>query len=214
MLRAEILASCLLAAVATSGADGSISASQLRGSAAAAAEQATVSQQPRVEHEDEMLQLTQCRCSTVDCTCSSSVPGNPSEEQEELQRAILNQTKELHAFWEASGGLAGQMACSCEGGSSTCHCDLAGEPSELAEAAAEEPSALQANATALLSDKEEALSLWWAGRAGWVHGGGWGWHGGWRRPGFHCRRGGFRGCRCGGFGCGCGGAHAGGCGWR
>jgi len=209
MLRAQILTSCLLAAVAASGADGPTAASQLRGSVAAPAEQATAKQQPSVEHEDEMLQLTQCRCSKADCTCSSSVPGNPSEEQEELQRAILNQTKELHAFWEASGGLAGQMACSCESGSSTCRCDVAGDPSEL-EAAAEGHSALRANET-LLNDKEQAMSLWWAGHAGWVHGGGW--RRGWR-PGFRCGRGGFGGCRCGGLGCRCGGARGGGCGWR
>jgi len=208
MLRAQVLALCLLAAVAASGADGSTAASQLRGSAAAPAEQTTVSQQPSVEQEVEMLQLTQCSCSKADCTCSSSAPGNVSEEQEELQQAILNQTKELHALWEASGGLAGQTACSCESGSSTCRCEVAGEPSEV-EAAAQEHSTLWVNETAVLNDKEQALSLWWAGHAGWVRGGGYGW-----RPGFRCGKGGFGGCRCGGLGCGCGGAHGGGCGWR
>jgi len=202
MLRAGLVGLCLLAAVAMAGAEGSASASQLRGSAATPAEAATTKSEAGVE--DEMLQLTQCRCSKVDCSCASSAPGNPLEEEQQHKQAVLNHTRELLAFWEANGGMAGQTACSCESGGSQCHCELVGD----LEADAEEHPALRANQTSLLSDQEQALSLWWGGRGGWFRGGAW------RRPGFRCGGGRFGGCRCGGFGCGCGGVRGGGCGWR
>jgi len=201
MLCVRLVGLSLLAAVAMAGADETASTSQLRGSAATPAEAATAKSQ--ADMEDEMLQLTQCKCSTVECSCASSAPGSPPEEEQQHQQAVLNHTKALLAFWEANGGMAGQTACSCESGSSQCHCELV----DGLQANAEEHPAPFANGTSLLSDQEQALSLWWARRGGWVRGGGW-------RRGVRCGRGRFGGCRCGGFGCGCGGVRGGGCGWR
>jgi len=206
MIRTQVVGLYLLAMAAVAAADGPSSSSQLRGSAAAPAEVSTTNPQANVQ--DEML-LTQCKCSHVGCDCGDATLGSPSEEDQEVQQVVLNQTRDLHAFWEANGGLIEQMACSCESGSSQCSCELVGEP-DGAEAIAHGNSVPLGNETSLLEDHEQALSLWWAGRAGWVHGRGWrrGWGGG-------CRRGGFGGCRCGGGrGCGCAHVRGGGCRWR
>jgi len=213
MLRTQAVGLYLLAVVAVAAADGSASTSQLRGSAATPAEVATAN--PQAGMQDEMMLLTQCKCSKADCNCGSSTLDSPSEEEQQVQQAVLNQTRELHAFWESNGGLVEQMSCSCESGSSQCSCELVGGPGD-SEAIAQGNSVPLGNETSLLKEHEQALSLWWAGRAGWAHGGGWHRGGGWRRGwGGGCRRGGFGGCRCGGgWGCGCGHVRGGGCRWR
>jgi len=184
----------LVAAVAA----GSVESPQLRGSATAPASAAVP---PEVTTEGELeVQHLQCSCSRAgECDCSSASNASAvqaGEEDEELKQALLNQTRELHAWWLANADHAGQTACSCAMGNETCQC-VSASPS------AEAP---------LLNATEQPLSLWWA------HGGGrrWGaWHrGGWG-GGYGCR--GFRagGCGCHWAGCRCGGVRGGGCGgWR
>jgi len=209
MIRTQVVGLYLLAMAAVAAADGPSSSSQLRGSAAAPAEVSTTS--PQANAQDDMLLLTQCKCSKVGCDCGDATLESSSEEDQEVQQVVMNQTRDLHAFWEANGGLTEQMDCSCESGSSQCSCELVGEPGD-SEAIAQGNSVPLGNETSLLKDHEQALSLWWAGRGGWVGGGG-----GWRRPwrrGWGCRRGGFGGCRCGGgWGCRCGVVRGGRC-WR
>lgn len=201
MVRVQISGLCWLAVVATSRAAESATTSMLRGSTAAHSEVPAVSSPMPTMEEEDLLQHTQCKCSNVDCSCSSSAPSSHPEEAQ-MQELLLNQTAEMHALWAARGGLDGQVACYCELGNSQCSCGVVG-------GTAEDPATQTVNETALLSDKEQALSMWWAGRvrAGGFRVGG-------SRRGFGC--GGVRagGCGCGFVGCRCAGVRGGGCRFR
>jgi len=190
----KVLCLSLLAAVAAGGAESP--GAQLRGSAAAPAPAAAL---PDVTAEgEEEGQHLQCSCSQAgECECSNASivsAVQAREEDEELKQALLDQTRELHAWWLANVDHPEQTACSCVMGNETCHC-------ESASPSAEAP---------MLNATEQPLSLWWAG--GYRRWGGWrrGWWGGGGCRGF---RGG--GCGCHWAGCRCGGARGGACGgWR
>jgi len=201
MLRAQKLGLSLLALVALGQAGSPETGSQLRGSVAAEADQAT---DPSVE---EQPRHTQCNCDTKTCLCTTSASGAQAEdeEQQQVQQAILNRTQELQRLWEAQGGMSGKVACDCVSGSELCSCGHDAEPASAAEV----PS------PALLNGTEQAMSLWWAGGGGYHYGYHYGYHAGYGGYGGGRYGGGrYGGCRCAWRGCGCGAVHGGGCGWR